>query len=96
MTGYVSFTKFDGNVNRKNISTKTTIKTSIDEKLVGLVVRFNINQHRDGVTTVEREWYILHRMPGHIVIFLDLFFQDLSKRIQYTFKEPKNWKNKLL
>ena len=55
---------------------------------------FNINQHRDGdgVTTVEREWYIFHRMPGHIVIFLDLFSEDLSKRIQYTFKEPENWK----
>ena len=83
---------------RKNISTKTTIRLPIDEKLVGLVVLFNINQHRDGdgVTTVEREWYIFHRMPDHIVIFLDLFSEDLSKRIHYTFKKPENWKNKLL
>jgi len=48
----------------------------------------------DGVTTAEREWYIFHRKPGHIVIFLDLFSEDLSKRIQYPFKEPENWKNR--
>ena len=30
------------------------------------------------------------------VIFLDLFFEDLSKRIQYPFKEPENWKNRPL
>ena len=35
-------------------------------------------------------------MPDHIVIFLDLFSEDLSKRIQYPFKEPENWKNRLL
>ena len=77
---------------------KLQSRLPVDEKLVGLVVLFNINQHRDGdsVTTVEREWYIFHRMPGHIVIFLDLFSEDLSKTIQYTFKEPENWKNKLL
>ena len=77
---------------------KLQSRLPVDEKLVGLVVRFNINQHRDGdgVTTAEREWYIFHRMPGHIVIFLALFSEDLSKRIQYTFKKPENWKNKLL
>ena len=77
---------------------KLQSRLPVDEKLVGLVVRFNINQHRDGdgVTTVEREWYIFHRMPGHIFIFLDLFSEDLLKRIQYTFKESENWKNKLL
>ena len=77
---------------------KLQSRLPVDEKLVGLVVLFNINQHRDGdsVTTVEREWYIFHRMPGHIVIFLDLFSEDLSKRIQYTLKKPENWKNKLL
>lgn len=50
----------------------------------------------DGVTTVEHEWYIFHRTPSHIVIFLDLFSEDLSKRIQYPFKEPENWKNRPL
>ena len=43
----------------------------------------------DGVTTVEREWYIFHRTPGHVFIFLDLFSEDLPKRIQ-------NWKNRPL
>ena len=50
----------------------------------------------DGVTTVEREWHIFHRTPGHIVICLDLFSEDLSKRIQYPFKEPENWINRPL
>ena len=50
----------------------------------------------DSVTTVEREWYIFHRTLGHIVIFLDLSSEDLSKRIQNPFKEPENWKNRLL
>ena len=54
----------------------------------------NIDGH--GVTIVEREWYIFHRMPGPIVIFLDLFSEDLSKRIHYPFKEPENWKNRPL
>ena len=57
------------------------------------------NIEGDGVTTVEREWYILyvfHRTPGHIVICLDLFSEDLSERIQYPFKEPENWKNRPL
>ena len=71
---------------------KLPSRPPVDEKLVGLVVRFNIDQHRDGdgVTTVERVWYIFHRMPGHIVIFLDLCSKNLSKRIQYPFKEPEN------
>ena len=50
----------------------------------------------DGVTIVKREWYIFHRMPGHIVVFLDLFSEDLSKRIHYPLKEPENWKNRPL
>ena len=50
----------------------------------------------DGVTTVERKWYIFHRTPSHIIIYLDLFSEDLSKRIQYPFKEPENWKNRPL
>ena len=50
----------------------------------------------DGLTTVERQWYIFHRMPSHIIIFLDLFSKDLSKRIQYPFKELENWKNRPL
>ena len=50
----------------------------------------------DDITTVERGWYIFHRTPGHIVIFLDLFSEELSKRIQYPFKKPENWKNRLL
>ena len=50
----------------------------------------------DGVTTVEREWHVLHRTPGHIFVFLSLFSEDLSKRIQYPFKEPENWKNRPL
>ena len=43
----------------------------------------------DGATTVEREWYIFHRTPGHIVICLDLFSEDLSKRIQYLLRSRK-------
>ena len=43
----------------------------------------------DGVTIVEREWYIFHRTPGHIVICLDLFSEDLSKRIQYLLRSRK-------
>ena len=50
----------------------------------------------DGVTIVEREWYIFHRTPGHIVICLDLFSEDLSKRTQYPLKEPENWINRQL
>ena len=29
-------------------------------------------------------------------VFLDLFSEDLSKRIHYPFKEPENWKNRPL
>ena len=54
------------------------------------------NVDGDGVTTVEHKWYIFHRTPSRIVIFLDLFFKDLSKRIQYPFKEPENWKDRPL
>ena len=50
----------------------------------------------DGIATVEREWHILHRTPGHIFVFLSLFSEDLSKRIQYPFKEPENWENRPL
>ena len=56
----------------------------------------NTDGDSDGVTTVKREWYIFHRTPGHIVIFLDLFSEDLTNRIQYPFKEPENWKNRPL
>ena len=56
----------------------------------------NIDGDGDGVTTVEREFHILHRTPGHIFVFLSLFSEDLSKRIQYPFKEPENWENRPL
>ena len=56
----------------------------------------NTDGDSDGVTTVKREWYIFHRTPGHIVIFLDLFSEDLTNRIQYPFKEPEKWKNRPL
>ena len=56
----------------------------------------NIDGDGDGVTTVEHEWHILDRTPGHIFVFLSLFSEDLSKRIQYPFKEPENWKNRPL
>ena len=54
------------------------------------------NTDGDSVTTVKREWYIFHRTPRHIIIFLDLFSEDLTNRIQYPFKEPENWKNRPL
>ena len=41
----------------------------------------------DGVTTVERKCYIFHRTAGLIVVFLDLFSEDLTNRIQYPFKQ---------
>ena len=41
---------------------------------------------------VEHEWHILHKTPGHIFVLLTLFSDDLSKRIQYPFTEPENWK----
>ena len=45
---------------------------------------------------VEHEWHILHKTPGHIFVFLTLFSDDLSKRIQYPFTEPENWETKPL
>ena len=54
------------------------------------------NTDGDRVTTVERKQSIFPRIPVHGVIFLDLFSEDLSKRIQYPFKEPENWKNRPL
>ena len=37
----------------------------------------NIDGDDDGVTTVEHEWHILDRTPGHIFVFLSLFSEDL-------------------
>ena len=45
---------------------------------------------------VEREWYILHKTPGHIFVFLSLFSDDLSYRIHYPFTEPENWETRPL
>ena len=56
----------------------------------------NIDGDGDGVTTVECEWHILLRTPGHIFVFLSLFSEDLSKRVQYPFKELENWENRPL
>ena len=45
---------------------------------------------------VEREWDVIHKTPGHIFLFLNLFSDDLSRRIHYPFTEPENWESKPL
>lgn len=45
---------------------------------------------------VTREWYIVHKTPGHIFLFLSLYSDDLEYRIQYPFTPPENWISKPL
>lgn len=42
----------------------------------------------DDVAKVGKEWHILHVTPGHLLVFLPLRSKDLSRQIQYPFKEP--------
>ena len=50
----------------------------------------------DDFSMVEREWWILHVTPGHLVVFLYLCAKDLTPRIQCPLKEPFSWSSKPL
>ena len=45
----------------------------------------------DEIGMAEREWYVYHKTPGHIFVFLHIISKDRSHRIQYPFTEPNNW-----
>ena len=40
------------------------------------------------MSKMEKEWWIFHVTPGHIIIFLHLLASDLQPRIQYPIKRP--------
>ena len=42
----------------------------------------------DDMSKMEKEWWIFHVTPGHIIIFLHLLASDLQPRIQYPLKRP--------
>ena len=44
----------------------------------------------DDITKAEREWHILHRSPGHLLVFLSIFTDNITRQVQYPFKEPDN------
>ena len=48
----------------------------------------------DDLGMVEREWWILHVTPGHLMVFLHLCAKDLIPRIQHPLKEPYSWSSK--
>ena len=50
----------------------------------------------DDLSMVEREWWILHVTPGHLMVFLHLCAKDLTPRIQCPLKEPYSWSSKPL
>ena len=50
----------------------------------------------DDLGMVEREWWILHVTPGHLLVFLHLCAKDLIPRIQHPLKEPYSWSSKPL
>ena len=50
----------------------------------------------DDLGMVEREWWILHVTPGHLLVFLHLCAKDLTPRIQHPLKEPYSWSSKPL
>ena len=48
----------------------------------------------DGWSHMECEWYIFHITPGHIIVMIHLFEENLKKRIRYPFCDPTNWETR--
>ena len=45
----------------------------------------------DGWGRMECEWYIFHITPGHVIVLIHLFEEQLKKRIRFPFRDPTNW-----
>ena len=50
----------------------------------------------DTLEYVEREWWIMHITPGHLMVFFHLYAKDLHPRIQHPLNDPHSWMSKPL